>query len=79
VNWTSGNVHAVATTGLRRSFHRLNPSIGASFQAPPQAVSQPPSPPTSTSCQTATTPVGWSEMANQLTITDANTTVSPRA
>ena len=33
------------------NFHGLNPSMGASFQAPPAAVSQPPTPPMSIDVQ----------------------------
>src|SRR4051794_21032263 len=36
----------VATTGLRRNFQPLKPSMGASFQAPPTAVAHPPAEPT---------------------------------
>jgi hypothetical protein len=41
-----GTAHAVATAGLRRNFQPLNPSMGASFHAPPAAVAQPPAEPT---------------------------------
>ena len=47
----STTAQAVATTGLRRNFQPLKPSTGASFHAPPTAVSQPPSPATSTRLQ----------------------------
>src|SRR3954451_24828772 len=48
VNCARASAQLVATTGLRMNFAALNPSTGASFQAPPTAVSHPPMPPTAT-------------------------------
>src|SRR3954454_3707132 len=55
-----GTAQAGATAGDRRNFQQPNPSIGASFHAPPTAVAQPPRLPTTT---VARRPIGTGSVA----------------
>ena len=69
----SGMAQAVATAGLRRNFQPLNPSIGASFQAPPTAVSQPLMP-----AKRMRNHCGWTGSASWMKLTATQVkTVSP--
>src|SRR5947208_3564839 len=52
VNPTRRTPQAADTAGLRRNFQPLKPSTGASFHAPPTAVSQPPTLATTSAVQT---------------------------
>src|SRR5690625_5285533 len=53
LSMAKGQAQSVATIGLRRNLYTWNPSMGASFQAPPAAINQPPIPASATN-----TPVG---------------------
>jgi hypothetical protein len=46
--WDTRNANVPAIAGLRKNFSVSNPSIGASFQAPPMAETQPARLPTPT-------------------------------
>ena len=46
VSPSSSHANPAASKGLRKNLKTWNPSIGASFQAPPKALYQPPNAPT---------------------------------
>ncbi len=51
VRYESPSANSDAMIGLRKNLKIWNPSFGASFQAPPKALIQPPSPPIPTTSQ----------------------------